>query len=141
MRENSYGVVPLRQLEGVWEVLLVQNLHGRHWGFPKGKPEGQEDSLASASRELFEETGLTIKTLVTKEPLIEEYSFIREGKTVEKSVTYYLALCSGTLSLQKEELLAFKWLSLEQAERQLSFPGAKKIVQKSREFLKQWRPT
>lgn len=141
MLERSYGVIPFRDQGKGWEVLLIQNRNGRHWGFPKGKGEAKEDPFASACRELSEETGLTIETLIAKEPIVEKYSFERDGKKVEKSVAYYLALCTGKLLLQEEEMLAAKWVPLDKAGEQLTFAEGKQTLQKSRELLKLWRQT
>ncbi len=51
-REHSYGIIPLKKKEGVWNVLLVQ-LHAGHWGFPKGHPNNHETTLDTAQRELL----------------------------------------------------------------------------------------
>lgn len=48
------------------EVLVVQSL-GYNWGFPKGAIEHGEEEEFSASRELFEEAGISISSEFIKE--------------------------------------------------------------------------
>jgi 8-oxo-dGTP pyrophosphatase MutT (NUDIX family) len=55
---KSYGIIPVFKNEGSFHILLVKNSKGGHWGFPKGTPEKNEESIDTARRELFEETGI-----------------------------------------------------------------------------------
>ncbi len=76
MYDSSFGIIPLRKnVNDVWEVLLIQNRRGSHWSFPKGHAEGDETPFQAANREFQEETGLTIVELLFPTPLIEEYHF------------------------------------------------------------------
>lgn len=123
--EFSFGIIALKKIEGVWHVLLVQQ-HGKYWSFPKGHAEGDETAIATAKRELEEETGLRVKELLFEEPLIENYTFFREAQ-VKKQVLYFLALVEGTLKLQHEEILDAKWVTFADALEQLTYPGSKAI--------------
>ncbi len=127
-KERSYGIIPLRKSGKVWKTLLV--LHGKgHWAFPKGHAERGESPLEAATRELEEETGLTIVRFLPGSPLEEHYFFTWEGEKVEKWVEYYLAEVSGALSLQKEEVSDARWLSLQEAEELVTFPESKRLCQ------------
>ncbi len=65
MAQHSYGVVPFRRVDGGVE-LLIGHMGGPFWSrkdegawsFPKGLPEGDEEPLATARREMSEELGL-----------------------------------------------------------------------------------
>ena len=85
---------------GSYEVFLVQLKSGRHWGFPKGHFEKNENPKTCAERELFEETHLVIEQYLSKNTFEENYHLIRQDKKIEKTVTYFLALVKGEIFLQ-----------------------------------------
>lgn len=48
------------------KLLVVHNIESDYWGFPKGAREYSETSLTAATRELFEETGISLdESLIT----------------------------------------------------------------------------
>lgn len=112
-----------------WHILLVQ-LYAGHWGFPKGHHEEGESPFETASRELQEETGLTVKHLLSEELYEETYFFTFEEEKIKKTVGYYLAEVEGKEAIQKEELAALKWVPFEQAADLLTFPELKKLLKK-----------
>jgi 8-oxo-dGTP pyrophosphatase MutT (NUDIX family) len=132
--EASYGVIPLRNKEGIWQVLLIQHQAG-HWGFPKGHAERKEQPKQAATRELLEETGLTIVCYLSEQPLIEAYQFFSRGKRIEKTVTYFLAKVEGELKLQCEEIKDAKWIPLSEAVNHLTFSVSKAVCQRAETFL------
>lgn len=126
MMERSYGIIPLRRVEGKWECFLVKH-HRGHWSFPKGHADEEETPKESAVRELFEETGLQPVSFIQEDSLEELYKFFLEGREVDKTVTYYLAEVAGELNLQSEEIADGRWFSLEAVDGQLTFDEAKKL--------------
>lgn len=124
--EHSFGVIPLRCKGGAWEVLLVKHTAG-HWSFPKGHPVLHEEPLATAQRELQEETGLVVEKFLSTDALRERYRYRREGKLVDKTVSYYPALVNGDVVVQEEELLEAAWFSLEKAHQTATFSEAKRL--------------
>lgn len=110
-QEISYGIIPIRHGSHGWEILMVQ-LHAGHWGFPKGHPEKGEQPFAAATRELLEETGLTVAKVITDTPFKEEYSFFSNGQKVTKRVLYFLAEVIGKPCMQSAELKALQWIPL-----------------------------
>lgn len=129
MKEYSFGVVPLRQKSGIWEVFLIQHQAG-HWNMPKGHVEGLEVPLATAKRELFEETHLSVQKILLEEPLFEHYEFRRDGHFIQKSVGYFIAEVTGDVLLQEKEIKDGKWMLLSTAHERATFPQAKAILQK-----------
>ena len=136
VEEQSFGIIPLRQENGVWQVLLILHLGGRHWAFPKGHGNEGELAIDSARRELNEETGLDIQELLQDTPLVERYQFHRKHEIVVKTVQYYPAIVQGTIHLQPEEIRDAKWVPLKEATRHLTFKEAKEMCNKLITFLK-----
>lgn len=127
--ERSFGVVPLRQVQGAWEVFLIQHTHG-HWSYPKGHVEAGENPLETAKRELFEETGLVIERLLADTPLTEHYRFNNKGVAIDKTVGYFIAEVSGVAKLQTEELKDGRWMNFTEAAGVLTYAEAKSILKK-----------
>lgn len=127
VHEASFGIIPLQQIDGVWNVLLILHKGGRHWAFPKGRSNPGEKPLESARRELKEETGLDVVKLLQEEPLTEQYDFRRKGENVTKTVQYFPAIVSGEVKLQPEEIQDSKWVLLKEAVRHLTFREAKEM--------------
>jgi bis(5'-nucleosidyl)-tetraphosphatase len=136
IEEESYGVIPLKEEEGVWKVLIIMHRGSRHWAFPKGHGDPGETPLQSAHRELKEETGLEVEKLLQEVPLIEKYQFYRKHEVVVKTVQYFPALVHGTLQLQPEEISAAKWVPLKEASKHLTFTEARVMCQKVITLLK-----
>lgn len=134
--EESFGIVPLSQDQGTWKVFLILHKAGRHWGFPKGHGSPGETSLETAKRELREETGLELVSLLRETPFMENYQFKRRGKLVSKRVSYFPAVVSGEIKLQPEEIREGKWFDLKTALQVLSFPEARAICQEIMKILK-----
>ncbi|GAB5411302.1 MAG: NUDIX domain-containing protein [Chlamydiales bacterium] len=134
-KEVSYGILPLRKKKEEWELFLVRHKNGNFWGFPKGHADQGESPIQAARRELKEETDLDIEKFFTLQPYSEKYSFVRNGLKVEKEVHYYSALVIGEGRQCQEELLDARWFSIEEVEKMLTYPEAKKIFTRLKEDL------
>jgi 8-oxo-dGTP pyrophosphatase MutT (NUDIX family) len=93
--ERSAGVIPFRR-EGerglVYLVLhsaTVRNPRAK-WEFPKGGVEPGELPRQTAAREFQEETGLGDWSFVDGFERSLSYTYIRRGRKVVKTVTYFL---------------------------------------------------
>jgi len=137
-QEESFGIIPLKYEEDHWSLFIILHAQGNHWGFPKGHPEEGEKPLESAVRELEEETGLKVQKLLSEDPFVEHYTFHRKGNKVEKTASYFPAIVSGALILQPEEIRDGKWLTFEEADKQLTFPEARSICKKLPAILSQY---
>jgi 8-oxo-dGTP pyrophosphatase MutT (NUDIX family) len=133
---ESFGIIPLAKVQGTWKVLLILHKEGSHWSFPKGrKNEVNETSIEAALRELKEETGLDVETLLQDTPLLEKYTFRRQGKIIQKTVHYYPAIVTGTLTLQEEEIRDACWLTLDEATAKLTFKEARTLCHHAMQLL------
>jgi 8-oxo-dGTP pyrophosphatase MutT (NUDIX family) len=130
LTDNSFGIIPLRREAAGWEVLLILHRHGHHWSFPKGHSEEGESPLQTAQRELAEETGLAVISLLVEGHISENYQFRHHGQQIHKTVCYFLAEVSGELQLQEEELSGAKWVPLEQAAGHVTFSEAQELCRK-----------
>lgn len=131
MMITSFGIIPFRKLKWKWQVLLIQHLNGKHWGFPKGRAEKTETAQESAIRELKEETGLYVEQFLSLEPFTESY--YDQGKA--KIVNYFPAFVTGILKCQIDEILQAKWFALDEAMKQISFPESQNVFKQARKHL------
>ena len=138
IRDFSFGVIPVRVVDGRREFLVVQH-RGGHWGFPKGHPEGDETPVETARRELAEETGLTQCEIIEDEHFEEHYYFTkRSGKRVHKTVVYFIGMVQGgTVTPQAAELLDYFWGDLEATRRRLSFDEGRDLLTRAEHSLAQ----
>jgi 8-oxo-dGTP pyrophosphatase MutT (NUDIX family) len=95
VQERSAGVIPFRKdEEGTLRYLLLHSATVRNprarWEFPKGGMEVGEGPRQTAAREFLEETGLTEWTFLDGFERSLSYTFVRRGRKVLKTVTYYL---------------------------------------------------
>lgn len=134
--EFSFGIIPIKRFGDAWKVLLIRHREG-HWGFPKGHQEASEASQQTATRELQEETGVTIKHFFSADPLDEHYVFFRQEESVQKSVLYFLAEVEGEVNIQKEEIMDFRWCTPHEAEKHATFAETKNLCRKVESFLKE----
>lgn len=133
--DTSYGIIPLRIQQSEWQVLLIQH-HAGHWAFPKGHANLGEIPKETATRELQEETGLTLQRFLSPDPLIEHYVFTFQGKHISKTVQYFLALVKGQVILQEIEIKNSQWLLLPEAIERMTFKEGKHLCLQVIEFLK-----
>ena len=136
MKENSYGVIPVfRNEDGNFLFLTIQH-HEGHWGFPKGKKDSDDETdEEAAKRELKEEAGIR-KVELVHEPVEEHYEFVRGGKIIQKTITYFIGLTSAKeVIIQEEEIRDFSWLPFEEARGRLTYDEAKGVLEKAYNYL------
>ena len=130
--DHSYGIVPLKKVEGEWITLLIKHRRSAFWGFPKGHADAGEEPFEAAVRELFEETGMSIKNLLVQKPLQEKYQFRFQGEMISKTVTYFIAeVDEGVVTLQTEEVEEFRWVPLTDAEFEVTYEQAQLICRQT----------
>jgi len=135
----SCGVIPWRHAPaGEREYLLIQHNAG-HWAFPKGHPEGGEEDIVAARRELAEETGIEAVELLEAPLFDEHYSFRDgEGALVSKTVRYFLGQVPAEhaeVVLQVEEVQAASWGTLAETTERLTFDEGRALLQRAADYL------
>ncbi len=108
IQERSAGVIPFRVVEGrgleylVLHSATVRNPRAK-WEFPKGGMEVGESTLETAAREFREETGLTDWSFRDGFDRGLSYTYIRRGRKVIKTVTYYVVEVRDVASLTRSD--------------------------------------
>jgi 8-oxo-dGTP pyrophosphatase MutT (NUDIX family) len=126
LRQTSYGIVPLKRKKTEWYVLIVKRKEG-FWEFPKGHAEEGESHLEAAARELTEESGLEIKTLIFDDPIKIQYYFTFEHQLISKEVLYYIAEVMGKIELQPKETIDSVWVPLAEAANHVTHQNSKDL--------------
>lgn len=133
MKEESCGAVVYHGDE-----FLLLHYESGHWGFPKGNRERGETKLETAIREIEEETGLTDLEFADFEEEID-YFYKKEGKTVYKTVTYFLAQSKTKKIKISWEHQGFEWLPYEKAVEKLRYQNAKEVLTRAHSYLREPR--
>ena len=129
---SAGGVVHRTGEDGGLEVVVCGRSYPRLWALPKGTPDKGETELQTALRETREETGLE----VADEGYVGSvnYSFVRarDGARCRKTVHFYLMRpVGGDVSMHDHEFDFARWMSVEDACRNLTHASEVEIVQKS----------
>jgi 8-oxo-dGTP pyrophosphatase MutT (NUDIX family) len=145
MRPNeiSSGGVVVRRSPQRYEVCLVSD--GKYWGFPKGHVEPGETPEAAAMREISEETGIPLESLVLRAPLPpSEYVYRRpnRGALVFKRVHHFVVAAPEGTELHPDpaEIAEAAWLGFDEAKARLSFRNSVSVLDAARSMLEREPP-
>ena len=141
-KEQSAGAVIFRvENKEIYYLLLHYPTEPRvkkeYWDFPKGHPEKGETQKQAAAREVAEETGLKDITFAPGFQESIQYYFFVEGKTVFKTVVFFLAETKKKEIKISFEHTGFIWLPFTQAMEKLKFANARRILRTAHRYLKQ----
>ena len=135
---KSYGIIPIFKNKDGFYVLLVKNSKGGHWGLPKGTPEKDEEPIDTATRELFEETGIKNINIKTEVIFEEKYDFEKDGILYNKTNTYYSGFVHEMTEGEKlDEIDELKWVKIDEAKNTLTHQSAIDVVNKLNSWLNQ----
>jgi 8-oxo-dGTP pyrophosphatase MutT (NUDIX family) len=133
--EVSAGGVVYRQGDNGVEVLICKDAGYRRWVLPKGLVGKGESLEGTALREVEEE--VNVKARLVDSLGEEKYVYKARGVVVFKSVYYFLMeYQSGSISPQEREIEAVQWLPIDEAIETLAYKGAKEVVKRAKELLK-----
>jgi 8-oxo-dGTP pyrophosphatase MutT (NUDIX family) len=148
IQELSAGVIPFRRDgdRGLSYLVLhsatVRNPRAK-WEFPKGGMEAGETARQTAAREFQEETGLTQWTFCEGFEKDLSYTYIRRGRKVVKTVTYFITevLESSTLIRSPEHVEDpfghwYHWGSFEQVTRLLYHAKIRQVFAEADAWLR-----
>ncbi|MDO8513730.1 MAG: NUDIX domain-containing protein [bacterium] len=136
IKDQSYGLIPFYKEDGRYLYLLIHHRTG-HWAFPKGHPEKDETIFETIKREIYEETGITEFEIISDQGLSDKYIFEKDGKILDKTVTYYLGKVLNTDAkiMRPEEIVDYLWLDFDQASKKISHNSSAQILKTANNFL------
>jgi 8-oxo-dGTP pyrophosphatase MutT (NUDIX family) len=138
-RERSAGGVVVRDGEIVVIVPTRRASDGsRVLALPKGHIDPGESELQAATREVREETGVVAEPL--HELGVARYWYRRDGQTIPKSVSFFLfSYIDGDTADHDDEVEEARWITLEDAQSELSHAAEREMVGLAAEYLEQQR--
>ena len=115
-----------------------RNRAGRlEWGLPKGHLEGAETAEEAATREVYEETGITARVLRHLASI--DYWFSGTDRRVHKIVHHFLMEeLAGELTTQNDpdqEAERVEWIRMDRVGSRLAYPNERRIVSVARDIL------
>ena len=116
----------------------------RGWEFPKGGKEGKETDITTLKREVLEETGLAVKKVAARVPLVVKWDWkpeeTRRVMLMPRVPTREVVQYTGTqltsfvvdvpharVWLDPLEHDAYKWVSAQQAMRMLRWDATRRV--------------
>jgi 8-oxo-dGTP pyrophosphatase MutT (NUDIX family) len=133
--ERSAGALVFNQTPAGRRYLLLKYPAG-HWDFPKGNIENGELPEQTMVREVREETGLVEIIPVAGFRKVIEYNYKREGRTVHKQVTFFLAESKVDRVVLSFEHRDYAWLSYEEALKLVTYSNSTMLLRAAEDSFK-----
>jgi 8-oxo-dGTP pyrophosphatase MutT (NUDIX family) len=141
-RAVSAGGVVLSEPAPDAQVALVARRSARgelQWTLPKGTQEAGESIVATALREVQEETGLEVELLAELDTIDYWFVWAPEQTRYHKFVHYFLMRAvGGDLSLHDREMEEARWFQMDQAHAAMAFANERKLLDRVPEALERW---
>jgi 8-oxo-dGTP pyrophosphatase MutT (NUDIX family) len=127
-REISAGGVVVRGEDVVVIVPTRRASDGsRVLGLPKGHVDPGETAVQAAEREVREETGIVAEAV--RELGEARYWYRRNGRTIGKSVSFYLFnYLGGDTADHDDEVEEVRWIALKKAQTELTHEAEREMV-------------
>jgi 8-oxo-dGTP pyrophosphatase MutT (NUDIX family) len=138
-QEISAGGVVLR---GEQVVVIVPTRRApdgsRVLALPKGHVDPGENTLQAAEREVREEAGVSVE--LVRELGEVRYWYRRDGRTIPKSVTFYLfSYLSGDTADHDDEVEEARWIDLREARTVLTHAAEREMIERALAYLREDR--
>ena len=136
-KEKSCGCLVFTAESGKPSLLLIRNKRAGNISFPKGHVEEGETERQTAERELFEETGVSLKIT---EPFRTAINYKISADAL-KDVVYFAALSDRVaLTPQEAEISEIFWVELDRVEDMLLYDNEKEVYKKAYSYMKSKYP-
>ncbi|MEE1283049.1 MAG: NUDIX domain-containing protein [Acutalibacteraceae bacterium] len=130
--EKSCGAIVFHRFDDGIKVLLVKNHNGRYWSFPKGHIEKGENEHQTATREIKEETGLSVNFYDNYRQISDYVPF---GK-IKKRVVFFLAESkTSNVKIQKSEIDLYTWVSFADAQKMCRYENDLRVLKKAEAMI------
>ncbi len=140
-KEISYGAVIFRkEKDKILYLLLYRKAHEHYkemWGFPRGLIEKGETPEEDIRREVKEETGIEDLKFIKGFKEKVSWFYKKEGQTIFKQATYFLAETKTKKVHLSFEHNDFKWCTFEDAMKLIKFSDTKNVMKMADEFLRE----
>ena len=135
---SAGGIVFRGEREGV-EVVIVSVGGQNRWQLPKGLVEPGEKPEVAAVREAREETGVESEVVQHLETIEYWFAGLDGGERVRfhKHVHFYLLrYLAGDTVNHDWEVNEARWVPIDDAVKQLTFDGERRVMQGARDLLR-----
>lgn len=132
-REKSCGAIVFSN-DGELKFLIIKHRKelGNHWDWPKGHVEEGETEEETATREVFEETGIKISII---KGFRKQLSYTMSNG-IRKDVIYFISQPINTkININTNELQDAKWAIYDEAFKILTFDNSRELLKKAHEFI------
>ncbi len=124
IKEYSCGAILFTKEDNIRKYVLVMEASGSY-GFPKGHKEGNETDLETATREIYEETGVKPEFI----PNLKRTIRYKLNNNIEKEVTFFVAKFENQeITTEDKTILSVKKYDFEAAKSLLKFQELKNIL-------------
>jgi 8-oxo-dGTP pyrophosphatase MutT (NUDIX family) len=127
---TSAGGIVIRFVDGAPQLVIGRRRRERDsvtWTLPKGTPNPGETREQTATREVNEETGLTVQIVRPFDSI--DYAFVQGRTRIHKTVHYYLmAPTGGDLARHDHEFDEVRWIGFDDASHLLTFETERALV-------------
>lgn len=114
--QKSCGVVFYLKKDNLIKYLLLFQASSKTWSFPKGHVEKGENEKQTATREVFEETGIKIQNLNSKRFELN-YTI---GNFIQRTIVLFLSEIDTEADIIKtDEIADFRYVTAEEAKKLL----------------------
>eukprot|EP00474_Spongospora_subterranea_P010176 CRZ10634.1 hypothetical protein [Spongospora subterranea] len=96
--------------ESMTACVLVKGWTGKSWGFPKGKINQGEPSIDCAVREVLEETGVSIASLVSDRHVIQA---VANGKSTHLYIAPNVPITTEFSTQTRKEISDIRWFTID----------------------------
>ena len=117
------AVIPFRKTDGKMEVLIITTRKKKKWIFPKGIIEENLTARESATKEAFEEAGITGELLAHN---LGKYTYKKWGGNCKVKV--YGLRVNTILNNWEEDFRERKWIDILDVEKFIDNPKLLEII-------------
>mgnify|MGYP006275022685 FL=1 len=130
---KACGAVVFRKRFGRVRYLLIHQVDGNFWGFPKGHVNKGESERETAFREVLEESGLRVRF---KRGFCERTHYLTQSSR-KKEVVFFLSQVHGqSVHVDGSEVDDYRWVSFDEARDLLPYENLKIVLEKARSYIR-----